>query len=95
MPFLIESLVVAAITAILFLTLLLLASRHRLEEDSSSAAISFGQSSGGDFDFYGSPILLIAVITSLVALNLGGNLVAWNHPANFLEYRLGLSAQAG
>jgi hypothetical protein len=74
MPFLTESIVVVAATATPFLTLLLLTSRHKLEEDSSPANISFGQSSG-DFDFYGS-INLIAVITPLVALNLGGNLVA-------------------
>jgi len=73
MPFLIEPIVVAAATATLFLTLLLLASRHKLEEDSSAPTISFGQSSGGGCDFYGSIILLIAVITPLVVLNLGGN----------------------
>lgn len=81
MPFLIESIVATAAATTLFLTLLLPGSRHELEEDSSPATISFDQSSGGDFDFYGSITLLIAVITPLVALNLGGNLVAWNHPA--------------
>ncbi|KAF1990070.1 MFS general substrate transporter [Aulographum hederae CBS 113979] len=76
-PFFIE----AALSAIA--GIILFAGFHRITSRAKKTKLSVlpsGTSDGRKFDTLGSTVLLVAVVTPLIALNLGGNALPWGHP---------------
>ena len=76
-PFLVESVIALVAIGALFLGFRYSTS---ISNETKTSPIPLGKSDGRNFDIFGSIVLLIAVVTPLAALNLGGSTLPWNHP---------------